>query len=64
LTISPNELILKKCAHWISLRGAEESTNKTGETVYLPTVQNLDTNNLTKIFAKLSRKEVLTYKRP
>lgn len=64
LTISPNELIMKKCAYWTSLRGAGASTNKTGETVYLPTAQKLDTNNLTDIFAKLSRKEVLTYNKP
>ncbi|MGX7690538.1 DUF4365 domain-containing protein [Flectobacillus roseus] len=64
LTISPNELILKKCAYWTSLRGAKASTNKTGETVYLPTAQILDANNLTDIFTRLSRKEILTYTQP
>jgi Domain of unknown function (DUF4365) len=64
LTISPNELILKRCAYWTSLRGAGASTNKTGETVYLPTRQILDTNNLNEIFARLSRNEILTYTQP
>lgn len=64
LTISPNELILKKCAYWTSLRGAAESTNETGETVYLPKAQILDTNNLTDIFTRLSRNEILTYTQP
>lgn len=64
LTISPNELILKKCAYWASLRGAPESTNKTGETIYLPKAQILDTNNLTDIFTRLSRNEFLTYTQP
>jgi hypothetical protein len=64
LTISPNELIMKKCAYWTSLRGAVASTNKTGETVYLPKAQILDTNNLTDIFTKLSRNEILTYTQP
>lgn len=64
LTISPNELILKKCAYWTSLRGAAISTNKTGETVYLPKAQILDTNNLTDIFTRLSRNEILTYTQP
>ena len=64
LTISPSELIMKKCAYWTSLRGAGPSTNKTGETVYLPTSQILDPNNLINIFAKLSRNEILTYTQP
>lgn len=64
LTISPQELIMKKCAYWASLRGAGAPTNKTGETVYLPTSQIMNNNNLTEIFAKLSRQEILTYTKP
>ncbi|MBX9784506.1 MAG: DUF4365 domain-containing protein [Chitinophagaceae bacterium] len=64
LTISPNELIMKKCAYWTSLRGSRASTNKTGETVYLPKAQILDPNNLTDIFTRLSRNEILTYTQP
>jgi len=64
LTISPDELIMKKCAYWTSLRGAGASANKTGETVYLPTAQILNADNLIGIFAKLSRREVLTYTKP
>lgn len=64
LTVSPNELILKKCAYWVSLRGAPASANQSGETVYLPKAQILDTNNLTELFTRLSRNEVLTYTQP
>ena len=64
LNISPSELILKKCAYWTSLRGAADPTNKTGETVYLPISQIMNSNNLLEIFAKLSRQEVLNYTKP
>lgn len=64
LTITPNELLLKNCAYWTSLRGAVASSNKTGETVYLPKAQILGTNNLIDIFTRLSRNEILTYTQP
>lgn len=64
LHISPEELVLKKCAYWASLRGADFSTNNTGETVYLPTAQVMNDASLTSIFTKLSRKEDLTYSKP
>jgi len=64
LNISPNELILKKCAYWTSLRGAAASDNNSGVTVYLPMNQILDTTNLTNLFSKLSRNEILTYTQP
>lgn len=64
LTISSEELTLKKCAYWVSLNGANASTNTTGETVYLPKAQIMNSDNLMQIFAKLSRKEILTYTKP
>lgn len=36
LTVSPTELILRHCAHWVSLVGAPESDNATSVTVDLP----------------------------
>ena len=64
LTISESELLLKKCAYWVSLRGAGPSTNSSGETIYLPKIQVFNSLNLMGIFAKLSRKEVINYQSP
>jgi Domain of unknown function (DUF4365) len=64
LTISENELILKKCAYWVSLRGAAASANGTGETIYIPKTQIFNTDSLSDICAKLSRKETLNYVLP
>lgn len=64
LSISENELILKKCAYWVSLRGAPDATNSTGQTVYIPKNQIFNASNLKSIFEKLSRKEVLRYQLP
>ncbi|MCX8481600.1 MAG: DUF4365 domain-containing protein [Sediminibacterium sp.] len=64
INITSEEFILKKCAYWVSLNGASASTNLTGETIYLPKTQIMNSENLTQIFAKLSRNEVLTYKNP
>lgn len=64
LTISENELILKKCAYWVSLRGAVASANGSGETIYIPKTQIFNPESLMDICARLSRKEVLNYQLP
>jgi hypothetical protein len=64
LSISENELIMKKCAYWVSLRGAPESTNTTGTTIYLPESQIFTPENLSDICARLSRNERLNYQLP
>lgn len=64
LTVTENELVLKKCAYWVSLRGAPPSANETAQTVYLPQAQVFTPENLKDIFARLSRNEVLTYRQP
>jgi hypothetical protein len=61
LGITEEELILKNSAFWVSLRGAGPSSNKTGQTVYLPKTQIFHPENLMSIFARLSRNEVLNY---
>jgi hypothetical protein len=63
LSVQPDYLILKNCAYWISLRGAE-SGNSSGQTVYLPKEQLLTPENLRAIFAKLARNEHLNYLQP
>jgi hypothetical protein len=62
LSITPESLIMKNCAYWVSLRGAPApSGNDTGETVYIPKAQVFNFENLKGIFEKISNKEDLTY---
>jgi hypothetical protein len=64
LNVQPEQLVLKNCAYWVSLRGAEISGNTTGQTVYLPKEQLLTPENLLAIFAKLAKNEHLNYLQP
>jgi hypothetical protein len=61
LRIEEDCLVLAGRSYWVSLRGATASTNKTGQTVYLPTVQKFHPEGLISIFTRLSKKEVLKY---
>jgi Domain of unknown function (DUF4365) len=54
-------LVIRKCAYWVSLRGAPDPTNRRGETIKIPKVQSFSPENLKKIMTQLSRKKVLTY---
>lgn len=64
LSISEDQLILKKCAYWVSLRGAPSSANATSQTVYIPQSQIFNADNLRTIFARISRNEHLMYQLP
>jgi hypothetical protein len=64
LQLTEQELILKNCAYWVSLRGADASANKTGETIYFPKKQLFNPGNLIDIFTRLSRNERLVYTLP
>jgi Domain of unknown function (DUF4365) len=46
LTIRADELILRKCAYWLSLSGAAEITNSTSKTVSLPAKNRFDPASL------------------
>ena len=46
LTIGADELILRKCAYWLSLSGAAESTNSTSKNVTLPAENRFDADAL------------------
>lgn len=54
-------LIIKKCAWWVSLKGAKESDNTSGQTVYLPVNQIFNVDGLRNIMTKLSIQEELRY---
>jgi len=63
LAIDEEQLLLKKCAYWVSLRGAPDP-ERTGKMIHIPQRQRFDTANLRHIFATLSRNEKLRYSAP
>jgi hypothetical protein len=54
-------LSLKKCAYWVSLRGAPPSTNATSQTIYLPETQRFDRDGLRRLFAEIGNCNVPLY---
>jgi hypothetical protein len=64
ITHTNDSLSLRKCAYWVSLRGATESTNASGQTVYLPYSQRFDEVGLRNLFAMISRQAVPLYQPP
>ncbi|MBO0698297.1 MAG: DUF4365 domain-containing protein [Zavarzinella sp.] len=58
---SEDGLIAKRCAYWVSLRGAAESDNERDQTVYIPRTQLLSPDGLTTLMTRLSRREVIPY---
>jgi hypothetical protein len=61
LNHSEDELALRKCAYWESLRGAPATSNDSGATVYLPKLQTFTPEALTEIATRLSRREFPVY---
>lgn len=54
LTLDEEGLILRRCAWWMSLRGAPQATSQTRQTLYLPTAQRFDPEGLQRLCAALS----------
>ena len=61
LNHSEEELALRKCAYWQSLRGAPATTNGSGATVYLPKAQMFTPLALTDLATRLSRPDFPIY---
>jgi hypothetical protein len=61
LTHSEESLIAKRCAYWVSLRGAPASANDIGQTVYLPREQVLSVDGLHQLMTRCSRDEEILY---
>lgn len=61
LSHSEDSLIAKRCAYWVSLRGAPESANDKSQTVYVLRSQRLSPDGLTALMTRFSRREVITY---
>ncbi len=58
---SEDGLIAKRCAYWVSLRNATESSNPKHQTVYIPQSQQLSPDSLTALMTRLSRREEISY---
>ncbi len=54
-------LVARRCAYWVSLRGAPDSPNEATQTIYVPRRQQLSPEGLTEIMTRCSREEVLLY---
>ncbi|MGL4555764.1 MAG: DUF4365 domain-containing protein [Gemmataceae bacterium] len=54
---SADQLLLKRCAYWCSLRGAGETANKSGQTVYLPHDNAFSVAGLRGLMTRVSRNE-------
>jgi hypothetical protein len=58
---SEDALIARRCAYWVSLRGAPASSNEVSQTVYVPRAQMLSVTALTDIMTRCSREEDIPY---
>lgn len=58
---SKDELAMRKCAWWVSLRAAAPTDNDSGQTVYLPEDQLFHSDGLRDMMRLLSREEELNY---
>ena len=54
LAHSVEGLIARRCAYWVSLRGAPASGNETAQTVYVPQANLLSVDGLRSVFARRS----------
>jgi hypothetical protein len=61
LEITEDALVAKRCAYWMSLRGATASENQKNQTVYIPRMNLLSLEGLTSLMTRFSRQEVIPY---
>jgi len=54
-------LVARRCAYWVSLRGAPASLNDVAQTVYIPRAQVLSVDGLVDIMTRCSREEEMLY---
>jgi hypothetical protein len=64
LSISPDELILKKAAYWVCLYGAPTSSNSSGQTIYIPKANLLTPLSLKDLVELAVNKNILLYTQP
>jgi len=64
LSHSEEELVLRRCAYWVSMRGAPPSDNETGATVNIPKSQTFAPDDLIGLVARLCRRDIPVYQVP
>jgi hypothetical protein len=60
LTHSEDCLVARRCAYWLSLRGAP-GTDQASKTVYIPRANLLSVEGLRTLMSRFSKQEVLNY---
>jgi hypothetical protein len=58
------ELSLRRCAYWLSLRGAPATDNASGATVHIPKANEFTPEALTNLVNRLSRHDIPIYSNP
>ena len=58
---SEDQLIARRCAYWVNLRGAPPSKNTTSQTVLIPKEYCLSADALRSIAAQVSREKLPDY---
>jgi hypothetical protein len=58
------EMVLRRCAYWRSLRGAPATANVSGETIRFPKTNVFSPETLTSLVLRLSRRDIPTYEKP
>jgi hypothetical protein len=53
--------VTRRCAYWLSLRGAPASDNAASQTVYIPSANLLSIENLMDLMTRFSRRETIPY---
>ena len=61
LTLDEKSLIARRCAYWVSLKGAPVSDNGSGQTIAIPRTQVLSVEGLRNVALRLSQQEDLIY---
>jgi hypothetical protein len=61
LSHSEDALIAKRCAYWVSLRGAPASANDATQTVYVPRQQVVSVDGLRQLMTRCSCDEEILY---
>lgn len=61
LELTADSLLLRRSAHWVSLRGAKASDNATSQTVYMPHSQRFDGAGLQGIMSICANRNELNY---
>jgi hypothetical protein len=52
-----DQLLLKRCAYWCSLRGAAATVNKSAQTVYIPQMNLFTVSGLRGLMTRVAQKE-------